>query len=119
MAPALGKRKRRDQITDVGTDHASTVNDDSANLQALFRQHFESTFEPLPDSLARSKLVRDIDTKPSEEELESEWDGFSEYGEDCAETIHLATSASSKADVSLDEIKTFMVREQIVIVHHH
>ena len=116
MAPALGKRKRRDQINNLETSRDSTADEDSTNLQALFRQHFESTFEPLP-SFAPPKLVQDLDTKASDEDLESDWDGFSEHGEEHTETVHYATSGPSKADVSKGEFKTFMVRTQIIIVH--
>lgn len=119
MAPALGKRKRRDQISDTETNRKSAADDSSASLQALFRQHFESTFEPLPCTFARPPLVHNIDDKSSDEELESDWDGFSELDEEHAETVHYATSAPSKADVSKDEFKTFMVRAQIVVIHQY
>lgn len=120
MTPPLGKRKRRDQITDIETNHESTAEDNSANLQALFRQHFESNFEPLPGSFAQSPLVHNnIDPKPSDEEIESDWDGFSEHGEEHKEIVLYATSAPSKADVSKDEFQTFMVRAQIFVVHQY
>ena len=119
MGPALGKRKRRDQIIDVINDQKTTADDNSARLQALCQQHFESTFEPLPGSFARPALVHHVDSKPSDEDLESDWDGFSEHGEEQAETVHHATFAASKVDVSKNELKTFMVRAQITIVHQH
>lgn len=119
MAPVLGKRKRRDNSTGIDVNQGSTANDDYAKSQALFRQHFESTFEPLPGSLACPPLVHNIDTKPSDEELESEWDGFSDHGEECAETVHRATIGPSNADISKDEYKTFMVKARIIIVHQY
>lgn len=118
MASTLGKRKRRDQITNIELHHGSTAVDNPANLQALFQQHFESTFEPLPD-FARPPKAHNIDAKPSDEDLESDWDGFSENDEENAETTHYATSAPSIADVSKVEFKTFMVRVQIVVVHQY
>ena len=118
MAPALGKRKRRDQITDLGSSRESTAQEESANLQALFQQHFESTFEPLPGSFARP-LLAPKDTRASDEEPETEWDGFSEHGEEYAETLHYATSVPSKAEVSKDEFRTFMVRVQILLSNHY
>ena len=117
MASALGKRKRRDRIIDAEVPHQSTADENSADLQALFRQHFESKFEPLPSSVARSYLVDKINTEPPDKELESDWDGFSEDGEEPAETVHCAISAPFKADVSKAESKTFMVRGQVFIVH--
>lgn len=119
MAPALGKRKRRDQISDTEINRESAADDRSVSLQALFRQHFESTFEPLPCTFARPPLVHNIDDKSSDEELESDWDGFPELYEEQVETVHYATSAPSKADVSKDEFKTFMVRAQIVVIHQY
>ena len=114
MAPALGKRKPRYQFADVDLIHEPTADANHANLQALFQQHFESTFEPLPGSLARPPLVDSVDTRPSDEEFESDWDGFSDHSEEYAETVHCATSAPSKADITKDELKTFMVRVQLV-----
>ena len=117
MASALGKRKRRDQINDFDANNASILHEDSANMQALFRQHFESAFEPLPGTFARSHLDHDIDSEPSEREPEPDWDGFSDHSEEHAETVNHATHASSKGGISKDEYKTFMVRAQIVIVY--
>ena len=117
MAQDLGKRKRRDQVNDLGTTRESTAEDESSDLQALFRQHFESTFEPLPGSFAPPPLFPDLDTKASDEEPESDWDGFSEDGEDNTEAVHYAISTQSKVNVSKDEYKTFMVRAQIMVFH--
>ena len=117
MAPVLGKRKRRDHPTDDDTNNVSTANGNYANLQAHFRRHFESTFEPLPGSLAPPPLVHNTETKPSDEELESDWNGFSDHGEEYAETVHCASSAPLKADISKEESRTFMVSAQTLIVH--
>lgn len=122
MASALGKRKRRDQITDLDVDHVSTPDDNSANLQAFFRQHFESTFEPLPGSVTPPSLVHSIEhsieTQQSDGEPESDWNGFSDHDEECAETVLCTSSAPSKADISKDEFRTFMVGAQIIAVHY-
>ena len=121
MASALGKRKRRDQISDIDVDHKPTPDDNHANLQAFFRQHFESTFEPLPGSETPPSLVHSIEhsieTKQSDGELESDWNGFSDHDEECAETVLGTSSALSKADISKDEFRTFMVGAQIIVVH--
>ena len=119
MAPILGKRKRRDQIIDTGNTLPHPGDGDSSNVQALLRQHFESTFEPLPEPLAHEPLIQNSDTKASDDELESDWEGFSECEKEHAETIHYSTSASSTADVSKDDFKTFMVRGQIVTIHQN
>ena len=117
MASALGKRKRRDQIPDIEIDHQPTPDDNHSNLQAFFRQHFESTFEPLPGSVTPPSLVHSIEhsieTKQSDGELESDWNGFSDHAEECAETVLCTNSAPSNADISSDEFRTFMVGAQI------
>lgn len=119
MAPTLGKRKRRDQFTDPESSREYTVEADSANLQALFQQHFESTFEPLPGSFARPLSVPNLHTKTSDDERETEWDGFSDHDEEDAETVHYATSLPSTADVSKNEIRTFMVRVQSLVFRYY
>ena len=115
MAPTLGKRKRRDQFTDLESSRESIVDEESANLHALFQQHFESTFEPLPGFFARPLSVPNLHTKTSDDERETEWDGFSDHGEEDAETVHHATSVPATADISKDEVRTFMVRVQILV----
>ena len=117
MAPILGKRKRRDQIIDTENTLPHPADEDSSNVQALLRQHFESTFEPLPEPVVHEPLIPDSYTKASDDELESDWEGFSECGKEHAETVHYPTSASVTADVSKDDFKTFMVRGQIVTIH--
>ena len=110
MAPILGKRKRRDQIIDNGNVLAHPADEDSSHVQALLRQHFESTFEPLPEPLSHEPLIQNSYTKAPDDELESDWEGFSECEKEHAETVHYSTSAPSAADVSKDDFKTFMVR---------
>lgn len=119
MAPTLGKRKRRDQFTDIESSRESSVEDESASLQALFQQHFESTFEPLPGSFGPPLSVPDLHTTMSDDERETEWDGFSDHGEEHAETVHYATSVPSTADICKDEIRTFMVRVQSLVCHYY
>ena len=97
-------------MIDTGSTLAHAVDEDPSNLQALLRQHFESTFEPL-EPLAHAPLTQNSYTKASDNELESDWEGFSECGEEHAETVHYSTSAPSTVDVSKDEFKTFMVGE--------
>ena len=117
MASTLGKRKRRDQIPDTEIDQKSNPDDTHSNLQAFFRQHFESTFEPLPGSMTPPSLVHSIETKQSDGELESDWNGFSDHDdEECAETVLCTSSAPSRADISRDECRTFMVGAQIIDV---
>ena len=119
MASALGKRKRRDHITDPETSNVTTADAEPTSSQALFRQHFESTFEPLPGPFARPPLVHNLDAKASDEELEADWDGFSEHGEEHADVVHYAIPVPSEVDVSKGEYKMFMVRAQIVLLSQY
>ena len=56
-----------------------------------------------------ASLIHDIETKPSDEEPESDWNGFSDHDEEYAETVLCVGSAPSTADISKDEFRTFMV----------
>lgn len=106
-------------MTDIETSRESTAENNSTDLQALFRQHFESTFEPLPASFSQPSIVHDFDVKAADLDLESDWDGFSDHGVEHAETVHFATSTPSIMDVSKDELKMFMVRAQVVLRHQY
>lgn len=118
MAPVLGKRRRRDRSADVDANNMSTTDHHHANLQALFQQHFESSFEPLPGSLTSPSPAHKTEPEPSDGELASDWNGFSDNGEDYAETVHCDSSGLSKADISREEFKTFMVSARIAIVYY-
>ena len=117
----LGKRKRRDQVLDIEINHQPIPGDNQSKVQTFFQQHFESIFEPLPGSVTSPSLVHSIEhsieTKQSDGELESDWNGFSDHDEECAETVLCTSSAPSKTDISKDEFKTFMVGAQLVFIH--
>ena len=114
MTIVLGKRKRRDQICD---SHSSKVADgeqsERAELQALFRQHFEARFEPLKEHTRLHSEDKQQDTLSlsSEEEVESNWEGLSNEDEDDHVQVveHNAFIGAKKSDVSREELKTFMV----------
>ena len=106
-------------MVDTETTLNHPADENSSNVQALLRQHFESTFEPLAEPAAHAPLVQNFHTKASDDELEFDWEGLSECGNPHAETVHYSTSAPSTADVSKDEFKTFMVRGQIGTIHQN
>lgn len=115
MAPVLGKRKRRGQTDDLAEiSGLASENANTTRLQALSRQHFESTFEPLegPD-LQPEKFTRN-QTAECLVASESDWDGFSqsEDGEDAkhAVVVQCRSHRFSRPDFPKEELKTFMVR---------
>ncbi|KAL9124365.1 MAG: hypothetical protein Q9217_006298 [Psora testacea] len=105
MAPVLGKRKRRKRLTD-DTSVFSPLPDCQA--QALLKQHFEATFEPLPVlENVLSALPQNEDE--SDQHLEgSDWEGISDGERDHAKLVQYTTSKSAKAEVSKNEMKAFM-----------
>jgi len=112
MAPVLGKRKRRDQTDDLGENSGLTTDKVKPDrLQALFRQHFESSFEPLEGLASPSDHIKDNETAKGLVGSESDWDGLSEDDEEGKSpvAVQCSTRQSSRADVSKEELKTFMV----------
>jgi hypothetical protein len=110
MAPTLGKRKRRDELADKDDDPGESAKDQSTNeLQNLLRQHFEAAFEPLEESQTKTQTADITQADTSDSEAELDWSGFSEDEKDGVEIIHHSSSRTSKADVSREELKTFMV----------
>lgn len=114
MAPTLGKRKRRDQTDDLGNISGLVRDDTNTNqLQALFRQHFESTFEPLEALASQSRKPKNHETAECLAGSNSDWDGFSvsEDDEDAspALVVQCSTHRSSRADIPKEEVKAFMV----------
>ena len=109
----LGKRKRRDQITESdgtnATDHSPSTD---ANLQALFRQHFEAKFKPLPQ-VFQNALQQPQPYLIDSEELsnESDWSGLSDGEDDNGVEVieHTNSTGARRIEVPRDEVKTFMV----------
>lgn len=71
----LGKRKRRGQVVAIESDERLKLDGkESSNLQTLFRQHFEASFEPLDElCLAPSKQEA---SEAQSDVTESEWRAF-------------------------------------------
>lgn len=104
----LGKRKRRGQILATKSDESPKLDGkESSKLQALFRQHFEASFEPL-DKFCLSNKQEAIEAQP--DFTESEWGGISDEEQVNTQIIEFHASEMSKTNISKDELKTFMVR---------
>lgn len=102
----LGKRK---QIIATESDKRLKLDGkESSKLQALFRQHFEASFEPLDKSCLSSSKQEAIEVQP--DVTESEWEGISDEEQVKTQIVEFHGSEMSKINISRDELKTFMVR---------
>lgn len=110
MALKLGKRKRREELIDEDVTPGQLLDKNTASeMHNVLRRHFEAAFEPLADHYTLPAAATSIDADSSEAESGSDWDGISEGQSDSAEVIDHAKSSLSKAEVSKEELKTFMV----------
>lgn len=116
MALSLGKRKRRVEIDEpsLKTD-LTTCHEISDDLHALFREHFETQFEPLDNShLLRSKNNSKeplIDTGCSE----TDWEGLSDEERTKAHVIQLNSDNREVEEFSKEEFKNFMVLDDVFL----
>lgn len=109
IAQMLGKRKRREQVFAIESDERLTLDaKESSQLQALFRQHFETSFEPLDEICYASGKQEVVDAES--DVTESEWEGISDEEQVKTQIIEFHGSQISKTNTSRDEFKTFMVR---------
>lgn len=111
MTRLLGKRERRDQFLNPGSEAKSRFDGDAnQHLHDLLQQHFESKFKPLKGSNQKvHKQQRVIASSPKDEtESGSDWTGIPEE-EESPQVVHYHMSQSSRVDVSKEELKTFMV----------
>ncbi|MCJ1351285.1 MAG: hypothetical protein MMC33_001269 [Icmadophila ericetorum] len=113
MAPILGKRKRRDQITE--SHREKSVSDSpstKAKLQALFKQHFEAKFKPLPEAPQKTSHQPQNTFVGSEAEGSdgSDWSGLSdvENGAGVEVIEHTNSTGAKRIEVPKDEVKAFM-----------
>lgn len=105
----LSKRKHRGQILRTESDKRLKLNvKEPSKVQALFRQHFEATFEPLEKFCLPSSNQAAIEVQP--DITESEWEGISDEDQVKTKIIEFHGSEMSKTNISKDELKTFMVR---------
>ena len=110
MPVALGKRKRRAEIADDGSDQKSSLNNgESQDLQALFRKHFEAQFEPLLETRPTPVPVAENEEGNVIDESGSYWEGLSEEEEANAPLVQYTTSRTARPEMSREELKAFMV----------
>lgn len=104
----LGKRKRKGQAIARESDERLKLDGkESSNLQSLFRQHFEASFEPLDKLCIASSEQEAIEAQS--DVTESEWEGISDEEQVKTQIIEFHGSEMSKTNILRDELKTFMV----------
>ncbi|KAF1983379.1 hypothetical protein K402DRAFT_361068 [Aulographum hederae CBS 113979] len=116
MAVALGKRKR--EAVRVGRralseEHeGSDESESEADMQEIFRRHFEARFEPLPEQ-PKPTEEEESDEDDDEEMVgkESEWEGLSSGPEDEIEVVEHALNipgGDGEETLSKKELRAFM-----------
>ena len=105
---ALGKRKRRDQLSFPDRAAYVKIDDGNARLQELFQKHFEAHFEPLPyDHAVKEK---DLSSDPSTDNSSiSDWEGLSDEEEDGPEIIDHDRATAFNVELPSQETRSFMV----------
>ncbi|MCJ1421822.1 hypothetical protein MMC32_008189, partial [Xylographa parallela] len=107
MDTTLGKRKRRSQLSSTPPPSPSTT----AHLHALFQQHFEAKYEPLP-TLSPTLLTTTTSPSPRSSPSDSDdsaWEGLSPPTTPVPIITHSTPPRSKRADVPRAELRTFMV----------
>lgn len=103
----LGKRKRRYQT--ASDEHSIETDPDgnAAELQALFRQHFETRFKPLEGFALPVGRVQT--TTCLDEDVATDWEGLSDNEDPKGPQIiqHYAPQ-SAEIDIPKDELRAFM-----------
>ena len=105
----LGKQRRRDELLGFDEQQTSSRGEVFDKLQALFRQHFETQFEPLVELDPGGDSVGNVEEAFAEDDSGSDWDGISEENKEFIEVIHHSAVPSSKIEVSREELTAFMV----------
>ena len=106
---SLGKRKRRDQVGDPDGVEDHRPHEDNADLQALFRQHFEAKFRPLESMNLPVQEQRLAGSPPAGEDESSDWEGLPEDEGHGPKIIEHNVSLASSDGVPTEELKSFMV----------
>ncbi|MCJ1322669.1 hypothetical protein MMC15_008018, partial [Xylographa vitiligo] len=116
MATTLGKRKRRSQLFSPQPTSPST----NSHLQALFQQHFEAKYGPLPPPTPPLTTTTPTppSAPPSSESSDQAWEGLSASSSsspplspstsEVRVISHRTPARSKRADVPRSELRAFM-----------
>lgn len=97
----------------IRSENASSGNTDRISDQDIFRQHFESHFEPLPEAITSVDKGSTIGSKQNTESdatVGSDWEGL--LGEkliDKVEVVEYGEKTSSDTTDDVPDAKAFMV----------
>jgi hypothetical protein len=119
----LGKRKRDLMVVPRRKAHnqqekkRSTSENTASAATDIFRRHFETLFEPLPESQIASASPEDPEVQSDLSDEASEWDGLSDAGSvpeqehSAVEVVEhgLDPGAAEDADLQRKQYKKFMV----------
>ena len=114
MAPILGKRKKRNELSiDTSGTDTSSPERNLEHLQDFFRTHFEATFEPIENTRVQSASAA-VDAQVCNEG-KSDWEGLSgeENSPDTAVTIMehgKPTKRGEREEFRRGNLGGFMVR---------
>lgn len=120
MSIALGKRKRPGNGSAVSRHTpkiiAKTREEEEEKeqnaIQAIFRQHFEAQFKPLPAPKPKPQNVS-VDEEYNNAASEGEeWSGISEGENEALVIEHTEAAISTKGLVSRQELKAFLVSRE-------
>lgn len=109
----MDKQKRRRPV-DVPTNTSAVSSDDNGldQAQSLFRQHFESIFEPIETKDSQSSNSANSGLDECLLSSESDWDGLSEDDESEKPTVVIQDSShrSARPETTKEELRRYMVR---------
>ena len=114
MTVTLGKRKRRAELEDATPSQCADA-PSPEHLQALFRRHFESQYQPLERLPAKDFTSATLETRRDllefSESEDSVWEGLDGAGVNADVEIveHTSIPRSKRAEVPREELKAFMV----------
>jgi hypothetical protein len=111
MTLLLGKRKRRKEFSDPELPDALALGDDHPDdVQARFRAHFEAQFAPLDAPSPPGKPLETADSKRSDDESESDWEGIPDDEGVAANVVEYQSVELPEDEMPRVEFKSFMVR---------
>ena len=100
----LGKRKRNCYARTCVTARSREVSENQKDHRQLFRQYFESRFEPLSETeVPTPSLIEESDLEDSESE-ESEWQGFSEDRQRSSPSIEVVEHGNPSMSDDSDDV---------------
>lgn len=113
----LGKRKRetvrvskKDLETAQSDSSESGSESEAIDAQEIFRRHFQSQFEALPEVAKKPKIALPApEIEPEEDDEVSDFEGLSDTDEDGIQVVEHTDSQTRMVAMTKEELKRFMV----------